>query len=183
MTDPIAHHNKRDKAHHNKHHPHPPDTQLNSSPALTQLRLKYNDDRFQQLNGLLGSATSNTWTYLLSVNGGAAAGILAFIGSNTTLAKLTWPYVVLFIFVSGLVLVGFAHALIVHKLQSLTDNWVDSTSKYWHNELEWKTVLQLDKAMVNRRRWMPWVLGWLSLVFFLVGVISAAVGFQTLATG
>ena len=157
------------------------DLHRNSTKEQRDLRHKYSDDRFQQLNGLLGCAISNTWTYLLTVNGGAAAGILAFIGSSPALAKLEWPYYVLLLFLAGLVLVGFAHAYIVHKIQGLTDNWINNTSKYWHNELDWAAVLKSDQAMVDRWKWVPRLLGWLSLGSFVFGVVWAAVEFRVLA--
>ena len=148
---------------------------------LAQLRRKYNDDRFQQLNGLLGSATSSVWTYLLTVNGGAAAGLLAFIGARSDLAKLEWPYYILFIFVTGIISVGLAHAFIVHKLQALVDNWVKISGSYWRDEIAWIDVIQLDDALVKRHKWVPWALGWMSLLMFLIGVGWATLQFRTLA--
>lgn len=150
-------------------------------PEITQIRVKYNDDRFQQLNGLLGSATSNTWTYLLTVNGGAAAGLLAFIGSKPKLAKLQWPYWVLLIFMSGLILVGLAHAFIVHKVQALVDGWVANTSRYWRNEVVWSYVIEEDQKLVRKWAIVPWILGWASLLTFMVGVLWAALQFRELA--
>lgn len=157
------------------------DLHKNCAPELTQIRAKYNDDRFQQLNGLLGSATSNTWTYLLTVNGGAAAGLLAFIGSKPDLAKLQWPYWILMIFMSALVLVGLAHAFIVHKVQALVEGWVANTGRYWRNEVVWSYVIEEDKKLVCKWAFVPWVLGWLSLLAFLVGVTWAALSFRDLA--
>jgi hypothetical protein len=158
------------------------DLHKNCPLELTHLRRKYNDDRFQQLNGLLGSSTSSVWTYLLTVNGGGAAGLLAFIGTQPALAKLGWPYCILFIFAAGIVFVGFAHAFIVHKLQALIDNWVRTSGKYWRNEVRWGVVLKADDALVNKYKWLPWALGWLSLLTFLIGVGWAAFEFRALAT-
>ncbi len=149
---------------------------------LAQLRRKYNDDRFQQLNGLLGSATSNTWTYLLTVNGGSAAGLLAFIGSKPELAKLAWPYWTLILFVMGISFVGLAHAVITHKIQALIDNWIELTGKYWCSEIGWSDLLKADSDIVKKHKRVPWVLGWLSLLTFLVGVTWAAFGFRALAS-
>lgn len=157
------------------------DLHKNCPLELTHLRRKYNDDRFQQLNGLLGSATSSVWTYLLTVNGGGAAGLLAFIGAKTEIAQLAWPYYVLFIFATGIVLVGFAHAFIVHRIQGLIDNWVESTGKYWRNEADWSDVLRADDALVKKRKWIPWALGWLSLITFLTGIGFATWKFSELA--
>jgi len=150
-------------------------------PDLTQIRRQYTNDRFQQLNSLLGSATSSTWTYLLTVNGGAAAGLLAFIGSKPEIAKMQWPYWVLLIFMSGLVLVGFAHAFIVHKVQALVDGWIANSDRYWRNEVIWSYVIEEDQKLVRKWASIPWLLGWASLLAFLGGVAWAALRFRDLA--
>ena len=148
---------------------------------ITLLRQKYNYDRFQQLNGLLGQASSSTWTYLLTVNGGGAAALLALIGSESDAARYSWPYWILMFFVLGLVCVGFAHAFIVHKLDALSKHWVEATGKYWHGKVGWAIVIESDDSLVKKNQWVPWVLGWLSLFFFLTGVAWAAYEFRALA--
>lgn len=148
---------------------------------ITQLRMKHTDDRFQQLNGLLNSTITATWTYLLTVNGGAAAGMLAFIGSNGRVAVQWWPYFTLAVFVIGLVLVGVAHAFLAHKVQGLTNEWIQVTGLYWRNELPWSEVISRDEKAVKRWRVFPWILGWSSLGCFLAGLILASYGFWSMA--
>lgn len=157
------------------------DMHRDTNEYMTQLRMKYADDRFQQLNSLLNSTTTAAWTYLLTVNGGAAAGMLAFIGSNESVAAQRWPYFTLAVFVVGLVLVGVAHALLAHKVQGLTNEWIASTGLYWRNELSWSDVIVRDEKAVKRLRALPWVLGWSSLGCFLVGLFLASYGFSSSA--
>lgn len=157
------------------------DLNRDTPEPLNQLRAKFIDDRYQQLNGLLNSTTSAVWTYLLTVNGGAAAGILAFIGAKQDLAKAWWPYLVLISFTVGLVLVGLAHAFRVHKAQQLADGWVADTGDYWRNVKPWSEVVRRDDQRVESWAPLPWVLGWLSLICFVLGVAVSAWGFRTLA--
>lgn len=148
---------------------------------MQDVRAKYNDDRFQQLNSLLMANVTSTWTYLLTVNGGAAAGILAFIGAKNDLALMRWPFVVLAFFVVGAILVGFAHAFMVHKAQMLVSSWVASVGEYYRDELDWGEVIRRDNLLVGRFEKLPWALGWLSLVCFIGGVVLAAWKFRVLA--
>ena len=154
------------------------DIHSNASPQTTQARSAYNTGRFNQLNGLMTSATSGVWNYLLAVNGGAAAGTLAFIGAVKELAKLNWPSWALGMFLVGLILVGLVHAFIVHRLEGLSNNWEAMTQKYWLNQVEWSEVIRSDEKLVDSWAWVPWVLGWLSLILFIAGVITAAVNFS-----
>lgn len=148
---------------------------------LKQVRSKYHDERFQQLNGLLISNSAAVWTYLLAVNGGAAAGTLAFIGAKADIANQVWPYWLLGVFLLGVILVGLAHAFLVHKAQSLVDNWISLTDRYWRNEIEWKDVQRDDDKAVDKHDWLPWVLGWASLLLFICGVAWAAYEFKVMA--
>jgi len=152
-----------------------------TSQHLYEIRARHNNERFQQLNGTLNTAVQGTWGYLLAVNGGGAAGILAFIGARSDLAKMVWPYIVLSVFVAGLIFVGLAHAFMVHKLQALIDNWTKNMDLYWKDEIGWSTLDRIDDDLVNHWAVVPWILGWGSLGFFLVGVCIAAYNFGLLA--
>lgn len=159
------------------------DVHSNCAPAVTAARAKYNDDRFFQLNGLMGSASQSAWTFLLTVNGGGAAGVLAFIGADEKVAAMSWPYVVLGIFSLALVFVGVAHAFIVHKLQALTVSWVATTGKYWSDQVAWSIVLETDEKLVRKGAATPWVLGWAAMVCFFVGLLISAYGFRSMVSG
>lgn len=148
---------------------------------ISLARARYNEQRFHQLNGLLGNSMSSCWTYLLSVNGGAAAGLLAFIGSKQDLAKLQWPYWALVIFAVGIVFVGLGHAFMTHKLQALIVLWVKNTVRYFANEVTWSYVLKEDEKLVDKLSYIPWILGWSSLASFLLGIGLVAINFRQLA--
>lgn len=148
---------------------------------LAQLRMKHVDDRFQQLNGLLNSTTSAAWSYLLTVNGGAAAGLLAFIGADEKVASRSWPYLSLGLFILGLVLVGVAHAFMAHRVQGLVDQWITGSDAYFMNQITWAHLTAKDAQAVSRLSWVPWVLGWGSLGLFLAGLLVAVIGFRGIA--
>ena len=149
--------------------------------AVKEARQAYAHDRFNQLNGLLNSYSSAAWNYLMTVNGGAAAGVLAFIGAKDDLAALSWPYVALGMFSMGLLLVGFALAFMTHKAQNLTLNWIGLTGQYWVDGIEWREVVRRDEEGVDGVRWLPWVLGWGSLLLFIAGIGLCAWNFYQAA--
>lgn len=152
-----------------------------TSGDIRYLRDQHNQRRFDQLNGLLTASSGAAWNYLLAVNGGAAAGILAFIGAKKELASQSWPYTVLAVFVVGLLLVGIAHAVMVQKIQALITNWNANIVRYWNNEIGWKFHLEQDEAAVKRLAWLPWTLGWISLGLFVLGVVLAAQNWRLVA--
>ncbi|PKO68276.1 MAG: hypothetical protein CVU22_09080 [Betaproteobacteria bacterium HGW-Betaproteobacteria-16] len=158
------------------------DLHKDAPPELQQSREKYHDERFHQLNGLLTSSSGAAWSYLLAVNGGAAAGILAFIGAKASVAVQMWPYAVLSLFVLGLLCVGFAHAAIVHKVQGLLQNWSSTMERYWKNQVGWDYLMERDQDLVYRWRKVPWILGWLSLLLFIAGIIVTAWNFHRMAS-
>lgn len=157
------------------------DFHQHSSEWQKQARLKHHDDRFHQLNDLLNAYVGGTWTYLLAVNGGAAAGTLAFIGAKESIAKMGWPYGALALFVAGLICIGFGHAFMVHKAQLLIDKWNSNMELYWKNELQWNIAMVRDEELVKKWAWVPWILGWSALTFFLFGVSLAAWNFRDVA--
>lgn len=150
---------------------------------LQHLRTRHNDDRFQQLNELFNSYVMGSWTYLLAVNGGGAAGMLAFIGAKESIARMEWPYWVLMSFVFGLICVGMGHVVLVHKASAMLDNWNVSMQRYWKNEMPWSSILKRDDESVAKLAWLPWLLGWSSLIFFLAGIFFAAWNFKEVALG
>lgn len=143
-------------------------------PQIEQARDRHNHDRFTQLNGLVTSHVDGTWQYLLAVNGGGAATALTFIGAVDRLRGLTWPYVVLSIFVLGLVLVGLGRAFMVHWSSNLVEGWIADTGAYFRGQVSWFVVIKRDEDRVNRWRAVPWILGWAAFVMFLLGVGLAA---------
>lgn len=148
-------------------------TIMESFRNLEATRDRYMDERFQQLNGLLGQQSAAVWTYLKTINGGGAVAMLAFIGAKDKFASMLESYCVLGAFVIGLSLVGIAHAFLVHKFQLLTTRWIESTGAYRRNQLDWDVLIASDKQLVEKWAAFPWVLGWFSFLFFLVGVGGA----------
>lgn len=155
-----------------------PDLHSNAPQIVTEARLKYTNDRFYQLTGVMTAASTAAWNYLLVVNGGAAAGTLAFIGAVKELAAESWPFWAFGFFVAGLLCVGFAHAFMAHRGQGLIKNWVTMTQKYWMNRVTWAEVTESDELLVKRHAWVSWALGWAALLLFIGGLIIAAVNFR-----
>ncbi|MNX93534.1 hypothetical protein D3C86_1257180 [compost metagenome] len=154
-----------------------PLTYANLHPDVRAHLEEQNARRFDQLNGLVISNAEGAWQFLLAVNGGSAVAVLAFIGAVPTLQRRWWPYVILAVFVSALVLVGVGRALVLHQMQALLTTWNGNVNKFYRNELDWSTVLSLDEAKVKVGQWIPWALGWASFALFGAGLVALCVCF------
>lgn len=141
---------------------------------LEARRTNYYSERFWQLNSLVISSSEKTWNYLLTVNGGGCVAILTLIGAIADYRKQFWPYLVLGLFVFGLSLVGLFHAYWVHKTNKLLNGWKADTSSYWDRKITWSENNVRDNNRVNSWSSVPWVLGWLSFISFLIAIGIAA---------
>lgn len=148
---------------------------------LRDIRERWHDERFNQLNALRTSSAGAAWSYLLTCNGGAAAGILAFIGAKDEIAVQPWPYIALCLFVAGLLCVGVAHAVTLHKAQGLLNSWSSTMVDYWSNKVRWSELMRLDQKRSEHRAKVPWLLGWLALVLFVAGLSVTAWNFRHMA--
>ena len=141
-------------------------------------RTNYYTERFWQLNSLVISSSEKAWNYLLTVNGGGCIATLTLIGAISDYRKLSWPYWVLGLFVSGLTLVGVFHAYWAHKTNNLLEGWKSDTSSYWQRKITWDENTRRDQCRVDEWSMLPWILGWLSFTCFLVAVFVAVYNFK-----
>jgi len=144
------------------------------TPQLEERRSKYQEERFWQLNSLNIQHSQVTWQYLMTVNGGGAVAMLAFIGAVGDIRTSVWPYWALAFFMVGLVFVGFAMAHIVHKVQNLQDSWKQDVISYYGRKITWAELLRRDQERVDSWSWLPWCLGWGSFLIFVFGIIFTA---------
>ncbi|WP_431120907.1 hypothetical protein [Variovorax paradoxus] len=154
--------------------------QMNFSSSTPEFREQvhaYNESRFHQLNGLVIASSEGAWQYLLTVNGGGAVAVVAFIGAVPQLQKRVWPYVVLAIFAIGLLLVGLGRALVLLHMNKMLQNWTASMAQFYSNKLDWHAVTRADEALVKPGEFWPWLLGWVSFGLFAIGLVFLCVCF------
>lgn len=161
--------------HTHKHRPH--DHASGATREMAEFRWLFNQSRYQQLATMANSATEGVWQYLLAVHGGAVAGMLGFIGAVPAYRNTGWSYAALLVFVLGLVVLGVARAHSVHRTNSITLHWIDVMDRYYNGDITWSQACQADIDKVKVRKWIPWVLGWTSMVLFVVGIALAAYTF------
>lgn len=157
-----------------------PEKAENTAAALLQLRLQHNSSRFLQLNNLLIGHSEGSLQYLLAVNGGGCIAMLGLVGAAEKWRIQNWPYPVLAVFVIGLIVAGIARAAILIQAQYLVTGWVNDTSAYFGNNLEWRVVTANDAQRVRNLRWLPWACGATSLLCFIGGAVAAGYLFFTL---
>lgn len=138
-------------------------------------RERYVDERFKQLNGLITTNADGAWTYLMNVNGGGVAAVLTYLAAfKDDLVSKSLPLIALIVFMIGLVLVGAGRAVIVHKTNDLLMNWRNNTISYYQLQSTWSMLISRDQQIVERYALLPWILGWMSLICFLIGVSLSA---------
>lgn len=147
-------------------------TYANTHEDVKEQLDQYNQRRFEQLNSLVLSHAEGAWQFLLAVNGGGAAAMLAFIGAVSPLQKRWWPYLVLGTFVVGLVLVGIGRAYLFQRMSRLLQLWNDSMLRFYKNEIEWPQVIEDDQNAGNRGGWIATAIAWFSFASFLVGLTA-----------
>ena len=159
--------------------PTPSFTYANTHPDVKEQFEQHNQRRFNQLNDMVVSHAEGAWQFLLAVNGGGAAAMLAFIGAVAPLQKRWWPYLVLLAFVVGLVLVGIGRAYLFQRMNHLLKLWNTSMGRFYANEIEWLQVVRDDDAASNRRGWVAITIGWSAFAAFLVGLVALCICFAS----
>lgn len=144
-------------------------------------RLAYVDKRWSQLSELELAWSGDAVKYLLFVNSGAAAAVLAFLGTSVKIQPYLWPKVMLGSFVLGVVFLGFYQAVRYHRIASIYKGWREDVDHYYNDKLDWEDLTEND----HKRAYSPSIniqilLAYLSFACFLVGVAVGICNFTDL---
>lgn len=146
-----------------------------NGPLIPQQTIDYYLQRWTQLNGLVISHSEGALTYLLTVNGGALAGVLAFVGAVQQIRQAPGALWALLCFAVGLVLAGVARAHSLEAMKALQRGLVADFMQYRAGKITWDRFIERDDNRVKTWNLLgPW-LGWGSFVCFLVGLVIASV--------
>lgn len=126
-------------------------------------------ERFEHLRGVAMVAEEGAWQYLLAVNGGGAAAMLAFIGAVPGYRSVGHSYAVLALFMAGLLLVGLARANANLRLSRAIKGWNADMSMRIKGDMEFREMLRRDAARTGTNV-LAWSCGFLSLGLFVAGV-------------
>ncbi len=146
-------------------------------PEIARARNEFMEKRFWQLIEVQTLTATMGWSYLMSVNGGGVVAVLGYLGAVEAARNQVWPYVVLAVFMIGLLLVGAGKALLAVRADRLLKGWSADDRSYRSGQLEWSDFIQRDQQRVDWQKSVPWRLAWSSLAAFVLGVILAAVNF------
>jgi hypothetical protein len=142
----------------------------------------YTNERWRQLYGVQNDWSTEGIKYLFLVNAGAAAAMLAFLGSVAESRSWGWPITMLVFFAIGIVLIGFMHALRHHHVSQIFKEWRKSVSEYQTDQKGWSEIISADVARSARFDWAL-LLAYASFACFIVGIIIGMVNFSTLTGG
>lgn len=140
-------------------------------PNLRQQQLDYLDQRWNQLHELEVKRSDTATNYLFLVSGGASAAVLAFIG-NVAKDQVIPQSAVLMLgcFAISLLIVGLLKGAITMHVMAIFKSWQSLVSRYYSDEIGWKSMLAEDNKVVRKFEWLHLLLGWLSFVFLCLGV-------------
>lgn len=142
----------------------------------------YVKTRWEQLYGLERAASTEGVKYLFLANSGASVAVLAFFGSVPAVRDLSWPKTMLFLFVTGMLLVGVLHFAMYHRTNSLFTNWRDLVGKYYSDSMGWSEVVESDKEKAERFIWIE-AIAYLSFFCLIAGAGVGMCNFSTLTSG
>lgn len=98
--------------------------------------------------------------------------MLAFIGSVESLRKQIWPFVVLALFVLGLLFVAWGRAYVFHHMANLLEVWDKQYDRLRADQIDWNSMVQNSRALVKKGGVVPMRLAYASLVMFVVGLVA-----------
>ncbi|WP_321897339.1 hypothetical protein [Burkholderia cepacia] len=130
--------------------------------------------RWAQLNGLVISHSEGALTYLMTVNGGALAGLLAFVGSVQQVRQAPGALWGLLLFTMGLVLAGCARAHSLEAMKALLRGWTADFERYRATQISWDDLIARDKSRHGKWDKIGPALGYGSFGCFIAGLIVAS---------
>lgn len=144
-----------------------------SQTPLTSAQ-RYYDERWSQLNGILIAQSEGAHSYLLTVNGGALAGMLAFVGAVAEVRHSSAAVAAIAFFAIGLVNAGFTRAYTLHFIGYLLSQWRDDYASFLRGSIPWNELLRRDDARVHKYERWGYFIGYGSFGAFLIGLIFGA---------
>lgn len=107
-------------------------------------------------------------TILTGANAGGAVAVLAYIG-QAGLGKLI-PHAteVLALFIFGFMAAMFLALCLFYLAHFRVLSWVRGVSEFYDGNLSWRELWSSRRTFVGWR-WVPHVMGWLSVVLFIAG--------------
>lgn len=147
-----------------------------AAQQLRRIRGDHIQNRWGQLYQLSKESGDSAIRYLFTTNAGGAVAVLAYLGSvaDNGASPLS-AKIALVCFFTGLLFVGFYRIYIVHHHEGLFDHYKSLVDRYYEDEIDWKVLQEADEEKVGNSK-VPYVLGYLSFLGFVLGCIAGAIG-------
>ncbi|MEN7529286.1 hypothetical protein [Cupriavidus sp. DL-D2] len=133
----------------------------------------YYEGRWRQLNDLVIAHSEGALNALLAVNGGAVAGMLAFIGAVSEIRQMRLSLWTLGIFVLGLLVACAARAHALECMKALQVGWIRDYQSYASGQITWQELNERDGERVKRWERLGPILGYGCVLIFLIGLACA----------
>lgn len=143
---------------------------------LRSSRIDYINERWGQLNGLFKDYSDHALKYLFLTNAGGAAAVLGFLGTSSEAREALGPKLSLGVFLLGLIATGALNAKLVHRIDSIFQQWRKNVSRYFQDEITWQELTEED----DRISWgstKEYALGYLAFGSFIVGSLIGVAQF------
>lgn len=138
--------------------------------------IDYINTRWEQLYGFQVEWAAEGIKYLLFVNAGAAAAVLAFLGSVEAVRDMFWAKLMLGFFVVGVVLVGFVHIIRYGSLIALFTEWRKGVNEYFKDTKDWNDLLNEDNTRAEKTN-IALHVAYGSFGCFMIGVLIGLCNF------
>jgi len=125
------------------------------------------NDRWGQLHALEKDWAERAMKYLFLTNSGGAIATLSFIGAEKGQVILGTK-IALFLFVSGIVLVGISTAKTFHHMSTLFEEYRSSVNNYFNDKITYSELTEADESRAKDDYW-DYIIPYTSFACFVIG--------------
>jgi len=144
------------------------------NPEIRQSLNTYINQRWGQLYELEKEWGERALKYLLLTNSGGAIATLSFLGASPTAINLLGAKISLFLFVSGVFLVGVSTAITFHHMSRLFKAWKADVDHYYSDKITWEYLQEEDKKRAVADFW-DYAIPYTSFGCFIAGSVFGAI--------
>lgn len=139
------------------------------------------DSRWGQLSDLLLTVVTDGIKYLFYINAGGCVAMITFIGTADSVRQQNWPWVVLGLFFTGLVFVGFLNIARFLTIDSLFKGWQKDVDTFYQGNLDFTDMCNSDDSRVKKTEWILY-LAYVAFACFIAGGVVGFYNYQQLVT-
>ena len=137
-------------------------------------RGKYISERWEQLYNVSVKASHDAIQFLFLINAGGSVAVLGFMGASDAARRACETKTALIFFALGIIFVGIFHAINVHRLEYIFNQWRKNVSLYHNNEESYSKLTSEDEKR-SCSIFLEYLFPYLSGIAFVVGLIFGGI--------